>query len=564
MIKQLKYAKIIILLFIYLFLNKVCYSQRYSFIEKTETYKSLDSISVHYINYYDDSTYIPIGFKFQFYNNSFDSIMVYPLARYYFKKENRHGNDIGEILQNTWTTKPGDVKYGVTGTYYFVFEDSLSYSYTTTGNEGERIFTIEWINNEYYLAQRWIQLTEPFLTYFEKYDSIIYYSNFQLKLYEKDNTIEMCYGLSFVPEGFGITMRLSDLQELAIYLTNEVGNVKAGFGNILHYKGLRGWPLNNTVYRFYYADNNNQIFVNDYDLFGTRGEIIHNYGALIGHNIYRDFGWGEKYYVSIPVLIKGVVFQNYGQVFTDDSASVSIYKVGYDGLPDELANSKKVPYRCLYLDGNPNYIAFDSVIVITDSFFVSFNLTPYNGQFKDTIGLFYDQITLNSTFEKKESYGRTVFRAYNNKWYDVYSTAYLSDKISNFDRDNDLIHFSLAPVINFNLNNTSLIADSLNCKDLNTISNKSINYNGIKFYKNFPNPSSNYTILKYYINHVSDIEILIYSSLGKLMFLKKRKNLSSDIHLEYIETSHFPDGIYFYYIKSRTSFISSKFIQLKK
>lgn len=563
MMKQLKFIKIIILLFIYLFLNKVCYSQRYAFVEKTETYKSLDSISIRNFDYYNDSTYIPIGFNFQFYNQSFDSIMVYPYVRYYFRKDNRHGNDIGIIMQNPWNSKVGDIRYGVGGTVFFIFDDSLSYRYTTTGDEGERIFTIEWINNEYYLAQRWIHPTDPFLNYYEKYDSIIYYFNYQLKLYEKYNAIEMCYGLSYVPEGFGITMRLSDLQELAIYLTNEVSDVKSGFGTILNYTGLRGWPQNNTVYRFY-ADNNNKIFLNDYDLYGTIGEIIDNYGTLIGHNIYRDFEWGEKYYVSVPAIIKGVVFQNYGQVFTDDSAGVSIYKVGYDGLPDELVNTKKVPYKCLYLDGNPNYIAFDSIITIADSFFVSFNLNRYDSEFKDTIGLFYDKLLLNSTFEKKERYGRTAFRAYNNKWYDVYSTGYLSDKISNLVRDDDLIHFSLAPIINFNLDSTSLIADSLNCKDYNSISNEYVNYNGIKLFKNYPNPSDNYTIIKYYINQLSDIEIAIYSSGGKLMFLKTRKNLSPDIYLEYIKTDYFPDGIYFYYIKTKTLFLSSEFVQLKK
>ena len=561
--KQLKYIKIFILLFIYLFLNKICHTQRYAFIEKTETYKSLDSISIRHLDYYSDSTYIPIGFNFQFYNKAFDSIMVYPYVRYYFRKDNRQGNDIGIIMQNPWKSKIGDIRYGVTGSCFFVFDDSLSYRFTTTGNEGEKIFTIEWINNEYYLAQRWIHMTDPFLNYFEKYDSIIYYFNYQLKLYEKDNVIEMCYGLSYVPEDFGITMGLSDLQELAIYLTNEVDNVKAGFSKLVYYEGLRGWPQNNTVYRFY-ADNNNKIFLNDYDLYGTIGEIIDNYGVFIGHNIYRDFEWGEKFYVSAPVIIKGVVFQNYGQVFTDDSAGVSIYKVGYDGLPDELVNTKKVPYKCLYLDGNPNYIAFDSIITIADSFFVSFNLNQYDSEFKDTIGLLYDQIILNSTFEKINKYGRTAFRGYNNKWYDVYSTGYLSDKISNIERKGDLIHFSLAPIINFNLDSTSLIADSLNCKDYNSISNEYINYNGIRLFKNYPNPSDNYTIIKYYINQLSDIEIAIYSSAGKLMFLKTRKNLSPDIYLEYIKTDHYSDGIYFYYIKTKSSFLSSEFVQLKK
>ena len=127
MMKQLKYIKIFILLFIYLFLNKICHTQRYAFIEKTETYKSLDSISIRHLDYYSDSTYIPIGFNFQFYNKAFDSIMVYPYVRYYFRKDNRQGNDIGIIMQNPWKSKIGDIRYGVTGSCFFVFDYILNH-----------------------------------------------------------------------------------------------------------------------------------------------------------------------------------------------------------------------------------------------------------------------------------------------------------------------------------------------------------------------------------------------------------------------------------------------------
>jgi hypothetical protein len=346
---------------------------------------------------------------------------------------------------------------------------------------------------------------------------------------------------------------------------------------------MDGIPAEGTVYRFGFDRDLvwNNLSVLGWELInGTttrsgmqnigfvRSEIG---GALLGHNKYKDLEFAEKYFLSEKAVIKGMVTQNYGAAHSRDSASFSIYTVAPNGLPGGLLVQQKKPYTCLNLSGKMNFITFDKPLAVSDSFFVAFGLTPYNRVAKDTVGLHY---TIADQDEKNNyRYGRVATRWFNKQWYDVYTTKLISNRTNiisienNFGISNDLIQLAVFPVVNFNLDNQSLIAGNLVCRPSGNkteaheaITGNFIEHNHLRLHPAFPNPASTYTYINFTLREPSPVTIQLYDEKGSLVLSHKQSLLPDGFHQLYLNTSTLKAGMYTYVIQTSQSLLSSKIV----
>jgi len=155
-----------------------------------------------------------------------------------------------------------------------------------------------------------------------------------------------------------------------------------------------------------------------------------------------------------------------------------------------------------------------------------------------------------------KKYGRTAARGFNHQWYDIYSIGYLSSWITNFSRNNDLIHFALAPIANFDLANQLMFHDSLNCEQILNIS--SFLYNKGLFI--FPIPAKNIIKVQFSLSVKSDLSLLIMNNIGFIINNYEIPIRQPGIYEEELNVNNLPNGLYFIILKSKTQVLTRKFI----
>lgn len=533
------------------------FSQHKAPFKELTTFTSLDPASV-----YDSFEMVDIGFGFKIQDKTYTSLFVI------------------DGLVTFLPTSRG--RYDV-----FVFETELidinpilpgasKVNYTTIGEAGERIFILEW-NNAGIAPD----------------DNLIGFIKFQLWLYEKSSAIEIHYGPNILNPG---QTSLAGIGFWKVHTTREGINIY-GTPDGLRINNrwfadpnpMEGIPKDSTVYRFSYGNDlvwNNLLSrhtelsvgwglingINNNSGRLTTGLLVPELGgALLGHNKYKDVEFGEKYFLSEDALVKGLVTQNYGAVHSNDSATFSVYTVASNGLPGNLLQQKKKPYRCLDLEGNLNFIAFDNPVQVTDSFFVAFGLSPYQQVHLDTIGLYFT--AADSSLPENKQFGKVVARWFNNQWYDVLNTRMLSNRTEvvliedRYGIVNETINLSVFPVVNFNLDSLNKIQENLNCKPLAQRKDKGlriqesfIEHNNLKLHPNFPNPAKSHTYLNFTLKTNSSVTIQIYNSAGVLVLEEKKGVLNSGFQQLYINTDALTNGVYLYVVRSDNALLSSKIV----
>lgn len=153
--------------------------QAYEFSKSTAPYTNLTGGTAAVTETWDDPAYnVPIGFIFHFYNQPITTV-----------------HQLGEVAYSLLSTHLLTDTLG----FFFVFgadlidrgyQDTLLRSpitYKTTGAAGHRVFTIEWKNAGFYRQYFFTGDTTDFV-------------NFQMRLYEDDQSIEYHYGPSNITQ----------------------------------------------------------------------------------------------------------------------------------------------------------------------------------------------------------------------------------------------------------------------------------------------------------------------------------------------------------------------------
>jgi hypothetical protein len=534
-------------------------AQVYTFLESKALYKPLTAYkSVDPAFALQSFEPIDIGFPFRYFDKTYSSLWIMD----------------GFI---SFTPVSGD--YDVLFPFYTDLTDlnplvanSTQVNYALSGTAGSRVLTIE-----YKLAGI---LQEELL---------IGYVNFQVRLYEKNGDIEFHYGPHFINSGYepyqeiGIYRFGNGIKGMGLYGRAEDVFITNQFIDDFPYP-MNGIPAEGTVYRFGF--DRNLVWNNFGDLgwelinqktdrigVGNMGFVRTEMGgALLGHNKFKDLEFAEKYHLSEKAVIKGMVTQNYGAAHSTDSASFSIYAVAPDGLPGPLLLQQKKPYSCLDFSGKMNFIPFDQNLTVSDSFFVAFGLSPYTRVAKDTVGLYYS--LADKEERTKYRYGNVAFRWFNKQWYDVLHTRTISNRTTvinfgdMFGGDSfDLIHLAACPVVNFNLDNTSLITGNLVCRPSGNkteaheaITENFVEHHHLKLHPHFPNPANTHTYINFTLREATPVSLQVYDTKGTLVLHSEHVSMPEGFHQLYLDTSTLKAGMYTYIIRTSQSLLSSKII----
>ena len=523
--------------------------QLYTFQRDSSGYESLTDAT--FISgdtpWWDTIFTVQIGFDFTYYNKKFSEVYLY----------------LGTLTFNHPLVEVGDTMY----IFYTFLRDlidmgygkdhSLSpIKYKVDGAAGHRIFKIEYENAHLNYA-----------------DDTVNWLDYQMWLYEYNGTIEVHYG----PQNFPYDSR---------YLEQRIGTSKVFIeadtsSRILGQTRLSGtenrisidtdslraryysFPRENEVYRFMY---DRDIMLNNlvsYELISGLGvrTVPYSFGTFnslgtdIGHSFLLDYEWAERYVIQDSAVIKGVACQHYGAAHSTDSAYYTIYLPGSDTLPGKPVVQRKVCFRDLDLAGNLKYYGFENPVILKDTFYVAFGVPPYLHMDNDTIGIYYTTTENDSVFQV---YGRTAARFMDGRWYDMYCSTYITRLWSGLPFEN-MIHLSLAPVVNFFTRNTTPMEDKVTKSWMVTGTEPSVVYSSVKLYPHYPNPAADKIWLRFEVIHYSPVSINVYNLKGSMVFSSILEDVSAGVQLYELDISDWPAGNYLYIISSGNSGLSSIF-----
>ena len=282
-------------------LNKDILLNDYTFSVSTGTYSNLTGstpINNDEGSLWDDpECEVPIGFSFQFYNTSINSI--------YFDFDDggllidSNGNEI--YVFDTDIEDRGNIS----GT------PQSPITYKSEGTTGSRIFKLEWKNAGFYDEQ-------------DSLNTLNDYINFQLWLYEGSNKIEMHYGANLITNPgidywgeTGASVGLIDNNGNSPYILS--GNPANPTLNASMY--LNGTPLNGTIYTFTkngsgineQNDFSTQIFPNPVSnnlVINTKNNNVVNFKIInyLGQTLIEDKISNQHNVINMSSLTKGVYF----------------------------------------------------------------------------------------------------------------------------------------------------------------------------------------------------------------------------------------------------------------
>jgi hypothetical protein len=507
------------LILLFSFLAQISYSQLYTFEKVEEEYQPLENgIQISGSEAWTDTIYhIPIGFDFIIYGKKFDS--------FYLQQGNLFFN---RYLDNN---ESYDTAYFFFTSQFNIFDSgndtlgSLSpIKFETSGVPGSQIFVIEYNN---------ATVETDFGLYF--------HIDFQVRLYEYNGTLEFHYGPTDydsekeILQYLGVNMVTFNEQDSVIVIrqTRLGGRANIFFIDDSNpWIGVRITPEENDVYCFLYDRDiilNNYV---DYTLISElgnyynlscNGEIIYSegnsLGAEIGHNILKDYEWAERFIIYDSVVLKGFVSQNYGYINNNnDSVYYSIYLPGSDLLPGKSILTRKISFHDLDLSGNLNVFGIDKPFIIKDTFFITFGVPPYEDYSDNCIGIYYTYADPYNPINY--DYGRTAARWMDGNWYDIFTSRYINPytpKLPYLSHTDDLIHFSIAPLVNFCTKNLTPIEDHIKATEPPVGIKRSIEYENIKLYPPYPNPAENSVIICFEIKETIPVKLSVYKMNGAMV-----------------------------------------------
>ena len=555
--------KVPLIIFLLTCIIPACFAQLYTVERYRKDYIPLDEpIQVSLEEPWGDTMLtVPIGFEFELYGQKFDTCYL----------------DQGGII--FYEGDPYDYIDYDTFFIFFCFNhlfdlghDSTSYSlspvsYNLSGILGNQVLKIEYKN-------AWVVTGR---------DGTRYSIDLQLWLHEYNGTIEVHFGeynadvLGYFYYFMGISMLYID--EYGEWHAVRQTRLAAGTVETEVYGGDDPWvtcgitPKEDDVWRFLY--DRDIILNNHVDLTLISG-ITHigtvalpTYASdqsilLGGHGYLNDYEWAERFILTDPVVLKGLVGQHYGRSSGKDSAYYSIYLPGMDLLPGESTFNRKISYEDFDLSGKLNIIGFEEPFLITDTFFVAFGVNPYfyeEGR-EDIIGVYFTpaQHSIPSNFD----YGRTAVRRMDGNWYDIYSSRWISrnSHSKRGEHPSDLIHFSIAPIVNFFTKNTTPVDDILKAWGQYAVNVQDAASDRITLYPHYPNPAGEFINLRYEVHADAPVILQVFKLNGTMVMNKNIENIKDQPNTVRIDIKEWEPGEYIYIIKNGTGALSSSFVKL--
>ena len=281
-------------------------------------------------------------------------------------------------------------------------------------------------------------------------------------------------------------------------------------------------------------------------------------GFVTGTNYWNDMAFAERYsfnQLDSSMVVIGVFAQFAGHVNPVSSKSIAFKVWGYSdtqsitahlyytGYPRGLNDSFVVPVTQLGIgpvaDTMKKFIFSTPTSALAGPFFVGYSIN-YNfaDLAGDTIGLasskngvfthrdtsiFVNITDFGDTVTDTFVYVQNATRESDGKWYDNYSQ---NDSIKN--------NLAIYPIVIIK-NPTGI---------------NSITRNGLKFYGNYPNPTSGTTHIKFELADAAGVSLQVFDVANRLVTELKQANYSAGEHVMDVNTSALATGEYIYLLKT--------------
>ena len=272
----------------------------------------------------------------------------------------------------------------------------------------------------------------------------------------------------------------------------------------------------------------------------TINKYSSGWGYYTGHNGNYIEEFAEKYYISGSRTLLGVISEHTGVVANNNNESqFKVYSVGNNKLPGNLIVSKTLIYGDINLSGNSMITIFNAPALVSDSFFVSFNLTDYaHGGFDgDTIGLLYGEDGSRPNTDLPR-FGRNAVRHHSHGspiWKDFYSQNFTPIKT----------HYALFPI---------LAPATIGINELET--------DEFKIASVYPNPFVESINLKIVTIDVNDLTVIIYNDFGQVVKTVNTENIEFTNNEEIkIDCKELGPGRYIVFIKGKNTGLATQLIK---
>ena len=101
------------------------------------------------------------------------------------------------------------------------------------------------------------------------------------------------------------------------------------------------------------------------------------WGYTIGHNLYNDEAFGEKYNINQPGEVLGVIAHYTGKTASSGQIHYKVYSENASGLPGSSLGQKSFAFQDVPTDGSAHTVMFDNPVSVDEDFFVVLDLGDY-------------------------------------------------------------------------------------------------------------------------------------------------------------------------------------------
>ena len=261
------------------------------------------------------------------------------------------------------------------------------------------------------------------------------------------------------------------------------------------------------------------------------------WGYFLGHNHNLNEEYAERYAIEGTGAVVGVISHHTGVNTNNNMAEFNVYAVGSNNLPDQQLGSHEVPYRDLDLSGNAMTTMFDKPVVVTNQFYVAFNLNDYaHGGFEGDIISLMSGPDLTRSTEDLANFGRNVIRRHNHGsriWRDFYTQNFTPMAT----------HFAIFPIVDFTI--TSITAPR-------------VTKGALTLYPAVYDGASNETALRFSLGQPAETTIRLVSLDGKPVLEQNLGWLPSGDHNVPLLYKGISAGIYVYSIQVGNTLLASR------
>ncbi|MFN4121665.1 MAG: hypothetical protein ACK4GL_00025 [Flavobacteriales bacterium] len=167
------------------------------------------------------------------------------------------------------------------------------------------------------------------------------------------------------------------------------------------------------------------------------------WGSYLGHNIYGDEAFGEKYNNTGQATVVGIVAHHRGHASgSNNEAWYRVHNVAANGLPGSVVGGKRIRLSDINRSGDAFVVMFDNPVTVNGDFFVMWDLMDYSHgtQAGDTLRLLAGEEGSRPESDHA-NFGRNVVR-----WHSHGPTAAWKDFLTqNFSPYS--IYFAIYPIV---------------------------------------------------------------------------------------------------------------------